>query len=177
MHRRRKDSSQTLDRRCSRIVVELVSGCGPRAGHQLLIRPSYRALERHDWSRLSLMAHLSLVRMHRRGLGSSQTLNRRCSRIVVELVSGCGSMSGHQLLIRPSYRALERHDWSRLSLMAHLSLVHMHRRRLGSSQTLDRRRSRIVVACVPGCGPRASHQLLINPSYRCLLYTSPSPRD
>ena len=145
MHRRRWGSSQTLDRRCSRIVVACVPGCGPMAGHQLLILPSYRVLEHHDGSRLSLMSHLSLVRMHRRRLGSSQTLDRRCSRIVVACVPGCGPMAGHQLLINPSCRVLERHDRSRLSLMAHLSLVHMHIRRLGSSQTFDRRLSRIVV--------------------------------
>ena len=61
-------------------------------------------------------------------------------------------MAGHQLLILPSYRALERHDWSRLSLMARLSLVHMHRRRLDSSQTFDSCGSRIVVEYVPRCG-------------------------
>ena len=131
---------------CSRVSVRMWPGRA--TGHQLLIRPSYRALERHDWSRLSLMAHLSLVRMHRRRLGSSQTLDRRCSRIVVACVPGCGPMASHQLLINPSYRVLERHGWSRLSLMAHLSLVHMHRRRSGSSQTLDHRCSRIVVELV-----------------------------
>ena len=143
--RRRSGSLDRLDRRGSRIVVACVPGCGPMAGRQLLINPSYRVLERHDRSRLSLMAHLSLVHMQRRRLGSSQTLDRRRSRIVVVCVPGCGSMAGHQLLICPSYRVLERHDWSRLSLMSHLSLVHMHRRRSGSSQTLDRRCSRFVV--------------------------------
>ena len=147
-HRRRLGSSQTLDRRGSRIVVEYVPGCGPMAGHRLLIRPSYRVLERHDWSRLSLMAHLSLVHMHRRRSGSSQALDRRRSRIVVACVPGCGPMAGHQLLINPSYRVLERHDRSRLSLMAHLSLVNIHR-----------------------------HDWVAPRHWICLLYTSPSPRD
>ena len=55
------------------------------------------------------MAHLSLVYMLRRQWGGSQALDRRFIRIVVEYVPGCGPGAGHQLLIRPSYRVLERH--------------------------------------------------------------------
>ena len=95
------------------------------------------------------MAHLSLVDMHRRRLGSSQTLDRRCSRSIGAYVPGCVPRAGHQLLIRPSYRVLERHGRSRLLLMARLSLVHMHIRRFDSSQTFDSRCSRIVVEYVP----------------------------
>ena len=128
---------------------------GPPATSYSLHNPSYRVLERHDWSRLSLMLHLSLVHMHRRRSGSSQTLDRRRSRIVVACVPGCVPRAGHQLLIRPSYRVLERHEQPRSLLMAHLSLVYMHIRRFNSSQTLDRRFSLIVSRVCVRMWPKA----------------------